>query len=241
MNREKGFSASQLKGLAMIFMLIDHTAYIWIEKGLFSYGWFPGIQNWIRIDQVMRNIGRLAFPIFCYFIAEGFCHTRNPWNYLKRLAVFALVSEIPFSLAARNVWIATDYRNVYWTLAFGLLALILYEKTDWNPLIRGLGLWGCFMIPVWLHTDYSCFGVLVIFLLYIFRQKPLIAYVLAFGVLMLQSTTEIWSCMSFVLLYFYNGTRGKGNKYLFYGFYPVHLLLLVMMKNWVCPILMTWF
>ncbi|MGN0335336.1 MAG: TraX family protein [Lachnospiraceae bacterium] len=235
-NRWKIFSGSQLKLIAMILMLIDHTAYILIEKGIFqSYITAQNYDFWYLTDRIMRGIGRSAFPIFCYFIAEGYLKTHDAGRYLKRLILFAVISEIPFSLASRGVLFAADYRNVYWTLAFGLMALIFYDQYMEQPLIRLTGLLACLLLPVLLHTDYSCYGVLVILLLYRLREQPLQAFLAGWIILMIQSRTEIWAIFGFLLLYLYNGERGKGNKYLFYGFYPLHLLILVLLQPVICP------
>ncbi len=242
MNKWKIFNGSQLKLIAMILMLIDHTAYVLIEKGIYqSYLTAENTEWWYLIDRMMRGIGRLAFPIFCFFIVEGFTKTGNVRKYFARLAAFALISEIPFSLASRGVLIASDYRNVYWTLALGLLALIFYENYRYRPFVRGFGLLLCFELPILLHTDYSCYGIALILVLYILREKPLAAFLAGWGILLLQSTTEVWAIFGFLLLLLYNGERGTGNKYLFYGFYPIHLMILVLLKPVICPWLGTLF
>ena len=102
----RGFSAATLKWIAIITMLIDHVgasllyghaAYPAGWLGGTRYGWGEGI--WSRdFYMALRVIGRLAFPIFCFLLIEGLIHTRNRWKYFSRLALFALISEIPFDL-----------------------------------------------------------------------------------------------------------------------------------------------
>lgn len=222
---------NQLKAFAMIIMLIDHFAYVMIERGVGLSG------NWYLIDRVMRGIGRMAFPIFCFTIVEGFQKTRDAKAYLKRLVIFALISEIPFDLAFRGVLFSISYQNVFWTLAFGLAALIIYENRLMPSWQRILGLLVCFLLPAMLHTDYSVYGVLTIFLMYLFRKNPIYACMAGYLILLLQSRTEVWAVFGFVLVLFYNGQRGRGNKFLYYAFYPAHLILLVLLKPCIVSLL----
>ena len=222
---------NQLKTIAMIFMFIDHLAYVMIERGTGLGGSF------YMIDRIMRGMGRIAFPIFCFTIAEGFQRTSNVQAYLKRLILFALISEIPFDLAFRGALFDMSYQNVFWTLAFGLAALMVYQ----DPLITGwkkvLGLLACFYIPYLFHTDYSMYGVLTIFVMYYFRKEPVIACLAGYIVLLLQSTAEVWAVFGFLMILLYNGQKGYGNKMFCYLFYPAHLLVLVLLKPYIVGIL----
>lgn len=222
---------NQLKIIAMLFMFIDHFAYVMIERGLGVYG------QWYTIDRIMRGMGRIAFPIFCFTIVEGFQKTKDVYAYLKRLILFALISEIPFDLAFRGTFFSMDFQNVFWTLAFGLALLILYEDHMIEEWKRVFGMALCFMIPYLIHTDYSIYGVLTIFLMYRRRENPLLMCLTGYAVLMLQSTAECWAIFGFLLLLLYNGERGRGSKLFCYIFYPAHLLLLVFLKPYLVGIL----
>ena len=222
---------SQLKTIAIICMFIDHAACIMLERGVGLSG------NFYMIDRVMRGIGRLAFPIFCFGIVEGFCHTRNSREYLKRLILFALISEIPFDLAFRGSFFNMSYQNVFWTLAFGLSALMVYTDPLMDGWKKTLGLLACFFVPYIFHTDYSIYGVLTIFVMFYFRKEPLKMCMAGLIVLLLQSRLEVWAVFGFLLILLYNGERGRGMKQLFYLFYPLHLLLLVYFKPVIVAIL----
>lgn len=215
---------NQLKLIAMFFMLVDHFAYIMIERGVGLAG------NWYLIDRVMRGMGRIAFPIFCFSIVEGFQKTHDAKAYLKRLVIFALISEIPFDLAFRGTVFQPNYQNVFWTLAFGLALLILYEDHEIAGWKRSLGIFLCIFLPGIFHTDYSYYGVMVIFLMYLLREKPLLMCLAGYAVLLIQTTLEVWAVFGFLLILIYNGQRGKGNKFFFYAFYPAHLLILVALQ-----------
>lgn len=222
---------NQLKLIAMFFMLIDHFACVMLERGMGLYG------GWYEVDRILRGAGRIAFPIFCFSVAEGFEKTSNVKKYMQRLILFALMSEIPFDLAFRGRLFAPDFQNVFWTLSFGLGAIIFYEQRMMQPWKRMLGLSACLFLPYAFHTDYSFYGVLEILFLHLFRNDLPLAVLSGFTVLMLQSTKEIWAIFGFLLLFLYNGKRGRANKYLFYGFYPLHLLVLVLLKPFVCRFL----
>lgn len=218
---------NQLKLIAMLFMLVDHFAYVMIERGIGLSG------SWYLIDRVMRGMGRVAFPIFCFSIVEGFQKTHDAKAYFKRLVLFALISEIPFDLAFRGTWFDLGYQNVFWTLAFGLALLILYEDHEIAVWKRGIGMFLCAFLPGILHTDYSYYGILVIFFMYLLREKPLLMCLAGYAVLMIQTTLEVWAAFGFLLILFYNGQRGKGKKFFFYSFYPLHLLIMVLLKPYV--------
>jgi len=105
--------AFTLKIIAMITMLIDHTGHLIF--GDFSY---------------FNYIGRLAFPIFAFQISQGYIHTKDFKKYAFRLAVFALIAQIPFMLFISIITGAffTWYLNIFFTLLLGLLAILAYDK-----------------------------------------------------------------------------------------------------------------
>lgn len=221
---------NQLKTIAMVFMLVDHIAYVMIERGL-GYG-----GDLYMINRTMRSMGRLAFPIFCFTIVEGFQRTSNSREYLKRLIIFALISEIPFDLAFRGRMFSMDLQNVFWTLAFGLAAMIIYNDVFMAGWKKAIGLLVCFYLPYRFHTDYSVYGVLAIFLMYLFRKEPIKMCMAGYILLLLQNPIEVWAIFGFVLILLYNGQRGRGNKKIYYWFYPAHLMVLVLLKPYVISI-----
>lgn len=230
MNRRVSFTMNQLKTIAMVFMLVDHIAYVMIERGL-GYG-----GDLYMINRTMRSMGRLAFPIFCFTIVEGFQRTSNSREYLKRLIIFALISEIPFDLAFRGRMFSMDLQNVFWTLAFGLAAMIIYNDVFMAGWKKAIGLLVCFYLPYRFHTDYSVYGVLAIFLMYLFRKEPIKMCMAGYILLLLQNPIEVWAIFGFVLILLYNGQRGRGNKKIYYWFYPAHLMVLVLLKPYVISI-----
>ncbi|MGX7263151.1 TraX family protein [Enterococcus crotali] len=228
------FSGSQLKWLAIFAMLLDHTAKIISFQpstmALVPYAAEPNtLLTYTQIIfPLFIMIGRLAFPIFCFLLVEGFIHTSNPKKYLLRLTIFALIAEVPYDLAFSHQFIDLKSQNVFFTLLIGLIVIIGLKKIQVHSLKSGLlativiGT-GIFCAE-WLQTDYGGWiGVLLIVSFYLLRKEGLIKCI-AGALILLQNS--LFGVLAFVPIYFYNGQRGKQWKYFFYWFYPVHLLVL---------------
>lgn len=232
----KGINSSSLKLIAMFSMLIDHAAavLVWNPSN-------PGAQTIVQ-DMSMGNgtewlvyllmrypIGRLAFPIYCFLLVEGFMRTRSVKKYALRMLLFAMVSEIPFDLAIYGSLCNFQGQNVFFTLFLGLVALegadLARQKMQKEWLIRVSSFIVVAMVCViaeLISCDYGANGILAIFMLYLFRYDRK-NQMLAGSVVFLW---EITAPLAFIPIYFYNGKRGANLKYFFYGFYPVHLLIL---------------
>jgi hypothetical protein len=240
---QRGISGSTLKMIAVITMLIDHIG-AGILGRVLSAGGVAGItgtmaatlfaglsyQELYQVYHVMRQIGRIAFPIYCFLLVEGFDHTRNRKKYAIRLGIFALISEIPFDLAFRSRMLETGYQNVFFTLFIGLCTMIGVQyvlehvRKPVLSLVAELAIMfaGMIMAEV-LSTDYGALGVFCIMVFYLCRHNRLMQIVagcLAF------CWWELPALLAFIPIFFYNGKRGWNIKYFFYAFYPVHLLLI---------------
>ena len=245
---EHGWSGSTLKLIAVITMFIDHVGAGIVENFVQQFPdgilWGLDQDGLYTLDRILRGIGRIAFPIFCFLLVEGFFKTRNVWKYFVRLLLFGIVSEVPFDLCFfRSVWY-TPYQNVYFTLALGLLMMICMEKLsklgekkqDANNSVSGgmraarivlkiLTLAAFAVVAQLLMTDYYMLGILTIFLMYQFKKTRLgscFAHALSCTLLL----NEIPALAGLVPIALYNGKRGFKMKYFFYFFYPAHLLLL---------------
>lgn len=265
--RTTGFTGYHLKMIALITMLIDHIAavVIWrVYVASFSITDSMQLSNFIgdkiivevannqalvySIYEMMRYIGRMAFPIYCFLLVEGFLHTRSVKKYAVRLFIFALISEIPFDLALTGEWWNLQYSNVFFTLLIGLILIWglsyverfyeFWQEKKWDDFVGKLicGVAGGFVAIVLgrfaetiLMTDYGMAGVFAIAVLYLVRKMKEIAFVLAVMLLsVMSSSTEILALLMLVPLMKYNGARGKSTKYVFYAFYPVHLFILAL-------------
>lgn len=225
-------TGSTLKWIAIVTMLIDHIGAIVLEKMVIASGWDESLYLGYM---VLRLIGRFAFPIFCFLLVEGFLYTRNRKKYAQRLFLFALISEVPFDLACdERVW-DLSRQNVFFTLFFGFVGMMVLEtieqKEQWNRYLRMvfcMAAAGAVMgFAHLLHTDYAAFGVLTILVMYLFRFQKTISFAAGCLVLtVMDSYLEPITFLGVILIFLYNGKKGSGNKWFFYVFYPAHLLIL---------------
>lgn len=219
-----------LKLIAVISMFIDHSAFLLHEElALLSSPLFSVLGKEVTLYFIMRKIGRLAFPIFCFLICEGLLHTRNQKRYLLQLFVFAFVSEIPFNLMLRGRLFYSGKQNVFFTLFFGALLIYVLEhsKNEWQQVAFLLLILYATLL---LKPDYGTMGAVLILLLYLFRTRPALQIAVAFPLL----SCQIAALAAFVPINMYSGQRGfiqsRVLKYGFYLFYPLHILLLVLVK-----------
>lgn len=226
--RTKGLSGSTLKLIAVVTMLIDHIGAAVLGR-LLVMG--EGTETLYNVYFAMRTIGRIAFPIYCFLLVEGFDHTRDRKKYALRLLLFAIVSELPFDLAFNGTILEFGYQNVFFTLFIGLITIMALDavmaKGEWHPVVRGILLAAIMLagmgVAYLMHTDYDAYGVMVIIVLYLTRKirgLQILAGCLAF------CWWELAALVAFIPIAFYNGKRGWNMKYVFYVFYPAHLLIL---------------
>jgi len=197
-----------LKIFAIVIMLIDHIGAIL----------YPQYRE-------LRIIGRLAFPVFAYFIVVGYQMTSNLNNYLFRLFVFALVSQLPYSLAFH-----TTRLNIFFTLFLGLYVLSSFAKKKYIEVAFVLLISG--VINQWLiKFDYGTYGIILILIFYIFRDKrvnlwiSLIILNIVYITMMGMSDLQFFSIFSLLFISNHKSVLNL-NKYFFYIFYPLHLAIL---------------
>lgn len=233
---KKGLSGSALKMIAIISMFIDHMACIFIENNMGNRKFLNAttltLQQWITIDSILREVGRLAFPLFCFTIVQGAIYTSNRKKYLLRLTVFSIISEIPFDLALFNTPLNLSYQNVFFTMAIGLCAIYGIERWKDRKWIPWLIAFIAAVAAELLRTDYGANGVILILVFYIFRLEEKVKVLLgSFFEIFVMGIWETGAVFAFIPMHFYNRTRGFGMKYFFYIFYPAHLLLLWMINR----------
>lgn len=229
--KTKGITASDLKYIAILAMLIDHAAYLFVPAGSLLY-------------MIMRFVGRITAPIMCFFISEGYHHTRNLKKYFGRMAIFAVISHFAYAFCFGGGFFARSQESMITTLFLCLLAVhvVNYEKI-------GMSLKIPLLLLIAYAADRCDWGHEAVVYALAFelargsKKNQLTAYIgtaFVFKVLPLISTVlrepsyaaELWYNLGVFLpaamLYFYNGERGgsKATKWVFYIFYPAHLLLL---------------
>lgn len=228
--------------IAFAIMLLDHV-------GL------------ITSNYTLRIIGRLAFPIFAFFITEGMKKTKNASKYIARLLMCAAISELAFDLLLWGEW-STEGCNVLFTLALAAVAIRTVEKIRNTPgedttafrVLRNIFVFIAIIFPVltaqFIKSDYYGIGVLIVLMFYYVNPNEKYGKLLQFVTLLLFSVTgfnatinffdittihlESFCVLSLPLIWAYNGEQGYRNlatKIFFYSFYPVHLFLLYLLSS----------
>lgn len=222
--------------LAMVLMLCDH---LWATV-------VPG-NDWLTC------VGRIAFPIFAFLIVEGYFHTKDRKAYVKRLLIFALISEIPFNLMTGGFFNPT-HQNVLWTFLIGIGLIRLIEKGKEKRTVRmwllvGAGvLLGC-VVALLGMVDYMHFGVLTVLVFYLFRGRRwwcFLGQLVCLAVINLELMGGLvypfelfgrewllpqqgFALLALIPIWLYRGKQGPYNKtlkYIYYAFYPAHMLIL---------------
>ena len=249
------FSASQsrlsqegLKTIACVSMLLDHLGVI-IVKPMFEAAVLAGnpVGAISDVYTLLRILGRLAFPIYCFLLSEGIIHTRNPGRYGLRLLAAAILSELSYDFALHGVFSWQD-QSVMVTLLLGFLALQLMAKTNKLPL-KLLVLLPFALAAEYLEADYGAKGVALISLFSLTRDLPRKYLWQLLGMWFLFSpghrmifnwistfslTTQELAVFALIPISLYSGEKKNSSKLLqwgFYLFYPVHLALLWLVKG----------
>ena len=228
-------SRNVLKIIAIVSMLIDHIGKLF----------FPDVA-------FLAIVGRLAFPLFAFFIAEGVFYTRSIKKYLCKLLIFGLISQIPYIL----FFYPLIRINVLFTFIFAILLILLINKiraTD-NKVDKGFLIFFAVAYTLIIallgycsFIEYGVFGMLLPVCFYFFRHKIVLKYV-SFVALMVGYVgsniliswsiefghfIQLFALLAIVLIALYNDRKDESSnklKYLFYVFYPLHLALLVLIK-----------
>lgn len=237
MSKRVGLSGATLKALACVFMCLDHAGMLL----------FPRVY-WLRC------VGRLAFPIFAFFIAEGCRYTKNRARYLARIALLGVGCEAVYMMSG-----SAYYGNILITFSLSIALIYLWQECQarWDKNKRIALLWGAAFaaataaVGVFVHTcgvDYGFAGVMTAVLVSIAQTRHtngatavkrwdrlevrlvLLAVALIWVVAVnIAPMRQLWSLLALPLLLLYNGTAGKRRfQYGFYVFYPLHLALLQM-------------
>ena len=213
----RGLSTFDLKCIAVFSMLVDHIG-----------AFLNPSELW------MRYVGRLAFPIYCFLIVEGYFHTHDVRKYMGRLFLFALLSEIPYDLARYDTALYPDSQNVYFTLFFGLLCVYAFAE------LKHIFLTGGVLITVGVLTyfvvkpDYDIGGIAMILCFYLFRSCPWERF-LSVGAINIcyEGDIQAAAILALIPVHLYNGKKGPSVKYFFYAFYPVHLFALYLIRRYL--------
>ncbi len=238
-------STAALHIIAMLFMLMDH---LWATL-------LPA-REWLTCA------GRVAFPIFAFMAVEGYFHTRSFKKYILRMLLFAVLSEIPFDLMYGGTWFYPVHQNVLWTFLLGLLGVWLMEqvrkkgKTWMYLLVCVLVVPAGLVLGTLCMVDYYGVGVLTVFVFYFLHGRKWWCFLgqlaalywlnvellggLMYPVQLFGMEFELCqqglALLALIPIWLYRGRQGYHSRpfqYLCYAFYPVHMLLLVVVLNFI--------
>ena len=235
-----GLTSNMLRFIAVVLMVSDH---IWATYMTFG--------DW------MTYIGRMAFPIFAFQIAEGFIHTKKFKKYALRLLGFALISEIPFNFFYSSRWFNPYHQNVLFTLLLGLMAIKVIDNLKKNHTAKDIALSVLWLLLISIASvigfvDYGFNGVLMVVLFYVFRDFPFAWVLQLIGMVCInviffegqvipteifghyvEIPTQAFAVFALIPIWLYGGRKGMSNKvlqYSFYAFYPVQMMIVYLIK-----------
>ncbi len=222
MKKLQFLNSNALKIIALITMTLDHA-------GLLLFGNMP----------LMRIIGRIAFPLYAYMIAEGCRYTKNKKKYFLNVFLLGLLCQIVYFVADRSL-------DMCILITFSFSILIIYAL-QYAKKAKNIFAWGipalatafsiavCYGIPKFFpelgfSVDYGIYGVAVPVFISLSDNRYIKLALTAFSLSLLanaSSDTQWFSLLALIPLFFYNGERGKANiKTFFYLYYPLHLAAL---------------
>jgi hypothetical protein len=225
----KTLSGNTIKLIAIIAMIIDHVGWAFVNEKTIT-----GV--------TLHTIGKITGPIMCYFIAEGNHYSKNLNKYVERLAIFALISHVPYNIFVNQGKVTLLPTSVIFTLMCGLLALIVFEKIENKPIKIILIV---FFVAITYWADWSIFGVLFVLVFGIYYgdfKKQMIAFAtlnlckVFYYALFVDGGSSYYmmiprvlsTILFIVILSLYNGTKGgsKYSKWAFYIIYPLQFLII---------------
>lgn len=238
MKKLKCLNASHLKLIAMACMLLDHMWATVVDGNLW-----------------MTCVGRIAFPIFAFQVAEGYAHTSDFKKYLRRMFLFALISEIPYNLMAGGWWFSPFGQNVMFTFCLALLLIRLIDKArakhwGWGLAVTVIGAFAGYWVGMFTFVDYYGYGILMVLVFWLFRNVRF-GWLVTLAAMVYINFEMIggmhlefflfghdflfpqqgFAVLALLPIWLYNGKqgfKGKAFQYACYAFYPVHMLILAL-------------
>ena len=237
--RKPALSQEGLKLIACFAMLLDHLGASLVLM-LYRHSFSKELYD---LYFLLRIIGRIAFPIFCFQLAEGIYHTKNPRKYALRLAIGAVLAEIPFDLLffGELTW-AHSSVMVTLLLAFCWARLtVITEKPGLKVMLLAVFSYAAEL----LGSDYGGYGVLMVALFVLTRQMPRFRLMQAIGLAVIcwfiggstirigfiRIPIEMFAMFSLIPIFAYSGEKRTASPWIqwaFYLFYPVHLAVLLL-------------
>lgn len=226
-----------LKIIAILFMSIDHIGNVFLNN-----------------NEIFRFLGRIAFPVFGFLLVEGFIHTKDDKtrfrNYYLRILFLAILTEVFYDKLFFDKYLFINSQNILFTLFTALICMRIYDSNKDNIMhkIESIAIVIYIaLIATLLAFDYGIAGILLIFGYYLIsqvdvsnlRKKVLyilntIIYLFIFSFLFEFDYIVLGTFLSLIPICLYNGKRGYDSKiikYLFYLFYPLHIIIMLLIKT----------
>ena len=249
---KNGLSSATLKYIAVITMTIDHIgAFIIMPILTAKYGITPTLDpinapNTLAcIYAVTRLIGRVSFPIFAFSLAEGYHYSKNRFKQILLLLLFAFISAIPYSIAndygSTNIFeVVFNFSNsIMFTMLFAYIIIYLLDPDNYiNPsneiiktilpswLINYLMVLMALLLATQLKVDYGIYGLIMIIGFYMLKFKFKLPKTQVLPIMGVLNTLQVTAWLAMFPIALYNNKRGKQDKYFFYVYYPLHLIIL---------------
>ena len=232
-------SASVLKIIAMVTMIIDHTGYLILNGKLYGFNdavyqhviTLPEAQKWIFLYNLCRIIGRISFPIFAFLVIESLLRTSSVLNYLFRLIILAIVSEVPYDLMIHNHFMYLGDQNVVFLYFIVVGIISIYRRINAHPIYLMAMTIVAMIVSYVAKISYGPMGVL--YMVYIYNMRfdknlrtigcAIISFIMSF-----YKNRYGVGAISAIFIHLYNGKKGNiklGN--LPYIIYPLHMLIIV--------------
>lgn len=221
----KLLNRGHLKIIAFFAMLIDHIGAVF----------FPHVM-------LFQLVGRISFPIYALLLVNGLIYTKNVFKYMFRILLLALVSEIFYDLLFYQSLFYIGDQNVLFELLLGLVLLYIvkFHNPFKNTSLKLIALISLVLLTGFLadlfSLNYGMYGIFFIYFCYIFNSKIniLFIFILLLNIIFIGlakiSLLQIFSLLSWPILLCYNEKKGKSNNFLFYILYPLHIIVLLIIK-----------
>lgn len=201
-----------IKLFAILFMTIDHIGVIF------------------DMPIIFRILGRISFPLFAFVLYQGYMHTRNRIHYFLRVFLFGVLIELGLILINQFFYVPMISRNIFLLLGFGILGLILLDMKLFI-LTKAFLIFLLGYLATVLQFDYYWYGFVFILTFRFYPNYFYISIILQFFLAFLNSYYTYWdyqyyTIIAWIFILMYNHQKGASFKYLFYIYYPLHLIVL---------------
>ena len=237
-----GITGGTIKIIAVIVMTLDHFGWMVIDRQLWMRGMvsYPDIatpyylsayETLYGLSYSFHIIGRLAFPLFVFLVVEGVHHTRSFKKYFLTMLGFAVLAEVPYNLMYGGKIFAPGGQNTLFTLLICMTAVYAIRRfgNKWYFALPAAA--ACAMAAHLLNVDYGFKAVIMACIMEVLFEKKVLGFSLGCAFMGLFNPWEFCCLAAAPLIKLYNGERGLKLKYVFYIYYPLHLVIIYIISR----------